>query len=211
MASIIHPKQTNNHSNINRKTWRSNKNPNQTMSQLHSYLRGPFPVRLCSAVNALSPPPMPTKPTSLFLRYSLTSSQKLLPAAPSPSSITPQKKYLKILLQTLSFSLKFFILCSLVFLVFFSRKKTPPKISQPTFQKHLYLYQPPLSVMHSSSEKSATKSPPPLLTNDLQLFRISLDTCQPLVCSLIPLHDAIATKRESTCGYSQLQHLEKKM
>ena len=34
-------------------------------------------------------------------------------------------------------------------------------------------------------------------------------TCHPRICSLIPLSDAMATRRESTRGYSQLRHLTK--
>ena len=37
-----------------------------------------------------------------------------------------------------------------------------------------------------------------------------LYTCQPLVCSLIPPSDAIATRRESTRGCSQPRHLAKR-
>ena len=55
-------------------------------------------------------------------------------------------------------------------------------------------------------ESSLSYAPP----NRLQHLSNILSTCHPLVCSLIPLPDAIATKWESTCGYSQLRHLAKK-
>ena len=77
VAFIIHPKQTNKYPDINKKCREIAKIQNKTIYLLHSYLRvNPFPVRLCSALSALSPPPMPMKLASLHPCNSLTSSPK---------------------------------------------------------------------------------------------------------------------------------------
>ena len=85
--------------------------------------------------------------------------------------------------------------------------ESPPPVWLAAQEKDLFPSKY-LTTQHEKHPFSANKFS--LSSNDLNFFPNLLNTCQLLVCSLIPLLDAIATKREAICGYSQLRHLAKK-